>query len=245
MPPRLGWSEALGRLTRVEPLEEQGIPTWDVLRNAIGSGNKEEALAWLHYIRDGENSIMPEEVTWARGPQAQLTYIAQHFGEEQVERALRFWREKLKPAWEPTYEMTVEERLHYQAEWERANFSGGYRGFSVTEEAERYVLTMHPCGSCGKLEELEADGQSLGKTSLPYPWSWGRVGISYFVCHQCVWWEVMAIEDIGYPVKIHEHPETPGNPCHLYFYKEPAQIPERYFTRVGKVKEVARIRHRM
>lgn len=37
----------------------------------------------------------------------------------------------------------------------------------------------------------------------------------------------------GYPLRIHELPERPGDPCVHLFYKDPAAIPEPYFTRIG------------
>ncbi len=50
--PKLEWSEALGRVTRTESIAEQGILTWDLVRDAIaGGGRPEEAVRWLRYIK--------------------------------------------------------------------------------------------------------------------------------------------------------------------------------------------------
>ena len=163
-----------------------------------------------------------------------------------MERALRWWRRKLIEAGnEPTYDMSPSERLQYHAEMERADYSGPEgKAFDVWEEPDRYVMELNPCGSCGKLRRAEAagTGPSLGKTSKAYPWSWGKANVPYYCVHNCLWWEVMSIEDVGYPVKIYEWAEDPGEPCRAFIYKDPLKIPEEYLTRVGKKRDPSKIK---
>ncbi|MBI2165747.1 MAG: hypothetical protein HYU29_05020 [Chloroflexi bacterium] len=248
MPPKLEWSKYLGRKTRTEPVEEQGVLTWDLVREAILQGKTEEALEWLRYIKEGENYVKPSggEISPARTIWHELSYIVETYGEEHVEKALRWWRRKLIEAGhEPTYDMSPLERLQYHAEMERADYSGpNGRRFDVTEEADRYVMELNPCGSCGRLRraEAEAKGLKLGKTSKAYPWSWGKANVPYLCAYNCLWWEVMSIEDIGYPVKVYEWSEDPYKPCRVYFYKDPLKVPEQYFTRVGKKRDPSRFK---
>ena len=49
-------------------------------------------------------------------------------------------------------------------------------------------------------------------------------------------WEIVPIEQRGYPLRIVEVGNKPEDPCVLLFYKNPESIPEKYFTRVGKKK---------
>ncbi len=244
MAPRLEWSDALGRMTRTEQVSEQGILTWDLVRDAILEGRRDDAIAWLRYIQNGENYVKPTGPGVVARVQSQLAYIARRYGEEHVERLLRWWRRKLVDAGgEPTYRMTPLERLQYHAEMERADYSGVNGRFEVREEADRYVMMLGPCGNCGKLRRAETAGTSdLGKTSRPYAWSWGQAGVPYYCTHQCVWWEIMAIEDLGYPVKITEWSPAADVPCRILFYKDPAAIPEKYFARVGLTKDRSRFR---
>ncbi len=246
MSPKLEWSDALGRLTRTEAVEEQGILTWDLVRTAILEGKADEALDWLQYIQDGENYTKPGGRPVASSTQGQLAYIAERYGEEYVEGALRYWRRKLIDAGgEPSYQMTPLERLQYHAEMERADYSGlDGVGFDVTEEADRYVMSLDPCGGCGKLRRLEADdaGAAVAKTSKPYAWSWGRADVPYYCAHNCLWWEIMSIEDIGYPVKVYEWSEDVAQPCRVFFYKDPSLIPEQYFARAGFEKDPAKFK---
>ena len=85
MSPKLEWSDALGRLTRTEPVEEQGVLTWDLVRTAILEGKADEGLEWLQYIQDSENYAKPGGRPMAASIQRQLGYIAEQYGEEYVE----------------------------------------------------------------------------------------------------------------------------------------------------------------
>lgn len=243
MPPQLEWSAALGRTTRTERVEEQGILTWDLVRTAILEGKPDEAISWLRYIQEDENYVKPAGRPVSAGVQAQLAYIANRYGEEQVEPALRYWRRKLIDAGnEGTYAMSALERVHHHVEMERADYGGGAAGVTVVQEQERYVMTADRCSGCRGLRPDPPAAPSSGVTTRPYAWSWGQAGIPYYTAHQCLWWEVMAIEDIGYPVRIHEVADDAAQSCRVLFYKSPILIPDAYFIRVGAKKDPSRFR---
>lgn len=135
-------------------------------------------------------------------------------------------------------------RAHPTGSNERGNFK-------VWEETDRYVMEMDPCGSGGRMNRGPANGSgsrlkppySLGKTSKPYPWSWGKANIPYYCLHCCVWHEVMGIEAAGYPWKVTECPEAGSSePCYWYIYKAPDLIPEKYFERLGFRKDPAKFK---
>lgn len=237
MPPKLEWSTALGRMARTERVEEQGILTWDLVRTAILEGKPEDAIAWLHYLQESEGAVKPAHRPASTGIQSQLAYIAEKYGEEHIEGTLRYWRRKLIDAGnEPTYSLSPLERVQYHTELERAD------SVTVTlrEESDRYVMSADRCAGCIALRGTSVP--TTGATKRPYSWSWGAAGVPYFTAHQCIWWEIMAIEDIGYPVRIHEWTDDPGQPCRILFYKNPALIPDEYFARVGAKKDPARFR---
>ena len=245
MAPKLEYSKSLGKMVRTESLDEQGILTWDLVRDAILDSKPDEAIEWLRYIRDSEGPG-PKGPGSGGGAQRQLAYIANKYGEEHVQKAIRWWRKKLMDAGnEPTYCMTPLERAQFHGDMERAAYSGPEgEKFEVKQEKDRYVMTLDPCGACGKARraEVEGAGAKLGKTSKRYKWSWGKANVPYYCAHNCVWWEVMAIEDIGYPVMIYEWSEDPNEPCKVYFYKDPNLIPEKYFTRLGFKKDPKRFK---
>lgn len=243
MSPQLEWSAVLGRMTRTERVEEQGILTWDLVRKAILEGNADEAITWLRYIQGEENYVKPGGRPASASVQSQLAYIAERWGEEHVERALRYWRRKLIDAGnEPTYAMSPLERVHHHVEMERADYGGGTEGVTVREEDDRYVLTASRCAGCLGLERAPAGVSRSGVTTRGFDWAWGETGVPYFTAHLCLWWEVMAIEDVGYPVRIHEWADDSPPSCRILFYKSPALIPDRYFERVGAKKDPSRFR---
>jgi hypothetical protein len=46
--------------------------------------------------------------------------------------------------------------------------------------------------------------------------------------------QIMPIEELGYPMRVTEYPENPGDPCHWIVYKRPELIPAEAYTAVGK-----------
>ena len=78
----------------------------------------------------------------------------------------------------------------------------------------------------------------MGVTKKPHAWSWNKVGIPYYCCHCCAYFEIFPIELRGYPIRVHEITSNPNDPCIHYYYKKPELIPEKYFKRVGKEKDI-------
>ena len=81
-----------------------------------------------------------------------------------------------------------------------------------------------------------------GTSKKAYPWTWGKVGIPYYCAHCCLELEILPIELRGYPLAVTEISEKPEDPCIHLLYKSPELIPEKYFTRVGKKKDVSKFK---
>jgi len=160
-------------------------------------------------------------------PDVALTYIAESCGEGEIIKVLRqryFDRAK-------AFVSTIKgprEALERLVEQQRAHFSN----FSVHEEKDRYVVCADPCGSGGRLRRIK----NVGITKKAYPWSWGKKGIPYYCCHCCVYFEIIPIELTGFPIRINEVTDNPLDPCIHYYYKRPELIPEKYYKRIGMLK---------
>jgi hypothetical protein len=122
------------------------------------------------------------------------------------------------------------ETLQLECEFQRSHFGE----FTVVEEPDRYVITMDPCGSGGRLRRTK----DVGVTKKAHPWTWSKSGVPYYCVHCCIMWEILAIELQGYPIKIHIPSDRSEGPCLRLICKRPELTPEEYFTRVGKTKTI-------
>lgn len=241
-----------GRPVRMEDdLEELGEHTLGKLKQAITQGNRELALALADYLFLEGKAVHDGAFDWVF---ADLDWIARNYGEEEIPKVLRYTRHilyggQLPVPRGPTGLDFVKGQAHYM----RSHRSGPNEmgDIKIWEEKDRWVMVFDPCGSGGRMARGPEDGSgsrlkppfNLGKTTKPYPWSWGKVGVPYYCLHCCVFNEIMAIEQNGYPSKITECPaEDFTKPCCFYMYKDPTLIPERYFNRVGFKKDPSRFR---
>lgn len=241
---KLEKSETLDREIRKDDLSELGVPTWTLIEQAIKAGKQKEARELLDYMFNHEVKFMHDLYTdWVWGL---LTYIADHFGEEHVPEAMKFVSmvnplDKKSSLTDATSKVTVEELVQRMAEANRAHCA--YPGnITVTEEKDRYVLSLNPCGSGGRMRRTgrTKPPYNFGATKKPYPWSWSKAGVSYYCTHCALWTGIMGIEKQGFPVRVHEYPDNPDEPCRIIFYKKPELIPEKHFTELGKKKDVSK-----
>jgi len=223
---RLEKSETLQRKIRQDDVAELSIPTWDLVRKAVKAGKINEALEFINY---GCFEAKQMHDILAEFPDIALTHIAKCCGEEEIIKVLRkryYDRTKI-------FILTIKnskEALQRLVEQQRAHFSE----FTVVEESDRYVVRTDPCGSGGRLRRIK----QVGITKKAYPWSWNKIGIPYYCCHCCVYFEILPIELRGYPIRVHEITERLEDPCIHYYYKSPELIPDEYFNRIGMVKTI-------
>ena len=218
---RLQRSQALERIIRQDDVADLAIPTFTLVRQAIEEGRTDEALDCLEYAyHETMTTIDSRTATLDMA----VTRIAS-LGEEELEK---FWRQKFVPKAADFLSSTpgVEESLQRVAEMYRSLLSN----FTITEEADKYVIQLDPCGAGGRLRR----SKSIATTKKAHPWAWGRSGVSLYCTHCCIMWEMIPIELRGYPVKICLYNENPEAPCVQIFYKKPQLIPEEYFKNIGK-----------
>ncbi|MFC1917381.1 hypothetical protein ACFLXH_01855 [Chloroflexota bacterium] len=237
---RLEKSNGLGRLIRQDNLDELGISTWTKIKEAIQAEKYQEALSLVDYLNpEGKrlHDVLCDSI-WASE-----TYIADNLGEEALYQSLR---QTAEPHYKGLQKLTPEEYMLLRAESERAQRSGpGEMGdICVTEEKDRYVISLDPCGSGGRMrrEGRLAPPYNYGKTKKAHPWSWSKKDVPYYCLHCCIWSEIMPTEWFGYPSRITAYSDDPDAPCAFYIYKKPELIPEEYFTRIGKKKDLTRIK---
>ena len=219
------WSEKLQRKIRKDSLAEVGILSGEMAIRAIREKRYEDAVDLIEYLSFEAKNIDTGMLAMA---EKFITYIATNMGESHVENVWRSFYHQRVVDWLPVT-VTAEDRLFRIIEYARAHFGN----FTVTEEADRYVMKNDPCGG---LHRLWRNGGAVGLTQKAYPWSWGRTGVPYYCAHCRVLWEILPIEMSGYPMRITLSPEKPQDPCVTYYFKKQELIPEKYFERIGKMK---------
>lgn len=234
---KLEYVERLGRLLRKDGLDQLGVGTPRHIEQLIGAGRAEEAKQATEYLRLGFQTMQDVLVQYI---QDLLAFIAGTFGEEHVEAALRSaLAEDLKAHNQSYSGLSWEEKLQVTAEGMRCHLAGPERqgDFTILDEKDRLVLKWDPCGSGGALRRnAAARGLEVKSASEAHPWTWGKKGVCLYCSHCSLMNEILPIEQSGYPQCITEYPENPGDPCTWYLYKDPDDIPEEYYRRVGKTK---------
>ncbi len=117
-----------------------------------------------------------------------------------------------------------------------------------TEDAERFTWRFDPCGSGGRSMRGDAIEGSpprmespfgYGVTKEAYDFAWNKKGVCYYCVNCCVVMQLMPIDTFGYPVRVVEpptYPDTREAKCVWHVYKDPADVPERYYRDVGRTK---------
>ncbi|MBE7464736.1 MAG: hypothetical protein HS116_14770 [Planctomycetes bacterium] len=139
--------------------------------------------------------------------------------------------------WGLFHALDPEARAAFLAEHLRSHFSGAGRegAVRVVEESDRYRLIFEPCGSGGAIRRALAGTQEGQDALLPdaVPATWGRAGEVPAYCSHCALNELESMKRYGYPLWVTEFDPDPAQPCGWTVFKKPAEIPERYFERLG------------
>jgi hypothetical protein len=136
-------------------------------------------------------------------------------------------------------ELPPGELAAFLAEHLRFHFSGADRAGSteIIEDDEKYRLVFDPCGSGGAMRRrLAARGRTIEVLQAPSAMSWNRANQVPYYCSHCANNELTSIARFGYPVFVTEFDPDPQRPCGWTVYKDPAKIPDEYFTRLGTEK---------
>jgi glutamate racemase len=119
-----------------------------------------------------------------------------------------------------------------------AMLRGHLAALEVEEDDEKVCMKMNPCGSGQRLLEAGAYDQprNLAMLEKPHLMTWGLTHFPVYCTHAPVM-EVLMIEKLGWPVfVIQPGAEVARQSCAYCLYKNPEDIPDKVFARVGKRK---------
>lgn len=210
---------------------ELETPTKQLIEEAIDRGDADDAkrlvaLAFGDWGRNKDYSI-----NWIA---SLLSYIGRNMGEAAVEDSLRdFSGRYLANRRAGIGELDSRKLMESIVRAMKANEGE----VEVSEDDEKFVLSFR-CGSGGRLIEDGAYGPPRDYLTLREkgPMTFGRDELAVYCAHCSINNEIEAIERNGRPHMI-EFPSTaPGERCVHWVWKEGADVPEEFYSRIGKQK---------
>ena len=110
--------------------------------------------------------------------------------------------------------------------------------FSVSEDDKKVTFMPDPCPSgarlirAGHYDSPRNNAIVRDRGAMTY----GRESLPIYCCHEPAM-ELGSVLNTGVPLFIVDAPEDVGiTPCKIYVYKNPAEIPEAYYQRLGLEK---------
>jgi hypothetical protein len=221
-----------GRLFTEEELRSMERRTLDVVLETMDKGDKEEAKALAKRMYEEFNYLHDGYMVWVTGL---LTYIYKNYGIDAVEKAEREAHTiEAETVFKPPKEALTDMRARIQ--FTAKTFRGHLQPLTIEEDDEKIVITMQPCGSGERIIEKGGYEAGLARVRDRHPITWGMKDFPIYCVH-CPVMELLAIEGTGNfgPVHLVHEPMIMGS-CHFAFYKDPANIPDEYYERIGKAK---------
>lgn len=194
------------------------------LREAIQKGETERALQLLEErdkaVRSTVHSLVLQVDLLQRA-------LSERVGEEAIgDVQALFSQQRLRKLF-PRPDEPVEEKLKRRLQAWRTNHNVD---IEVEEDSEKYTLTYY-CPTGGM---LRASGTPYGRTKEPHSWSQGKKDVCYFCTHCTTAFELESISEFGVPYWITVPLEN--GKCSQIIYKDPRNIPDEYYRRIGKTK---------
>jgi hypothetical protein len=223
------------RIFTDQELKEMGTRTLDLVLEAIDTGDKKKAKELAKRMYGEFNFLHDGYGIWVSGLQ---TYIYKRLGIEAVEEAEREAHTiEAKTVFIPPKETDIRSQVEHLA----SGLRGHLQPITIAEDDEKISLTMQPCGSGERIIQKGAyePGVGLARVKDPHPITWGKKDFPIYCVH-CPVMEMLQIEGTGKFGACHivADPIYHGA-CQFVFYKNAADIPEEFYTRIGKKKPKA------
>ena len=221
---------------------------------ACGAQDRVEALESLAELKEIWRQVQDRDVDHLYGL---LNEAVVYWGEEAVGD---FWSAIIGPLFESRYEkFDIQKNPWSESLWTnvylameamRGHLVGPERdgNMEFSEDEDRYTWRFDPCGSGGRSMLVDAVEGSPPRMESPfefgvfdgeYDFAWNTKGVCYYCVNCCMVMQLMPIDHFGYPVRVTEPPTYPNDgtaKCTWHVYKDPAKVPERYYTDVGRTK---------
>jgi len=212
-------------------LKEMGEETVKLIQQAIDAGELEKAKK---LTRRMHREFMSQHENYREWVTTLLTFIYEKLGEEEVYNSIYRSFEALG-ALAAAYQGQDAGR---QAAMLAAGFRGHLTPVVVEEDDEKLTVMMSPCGSGGRAianNSYEPAGK-CAKLKKPHKMTFGKADFPIYCAH-CALQDILPMEKTGYPIWVIDVPDRVGeSPCKYYIYKDPDNIPARFYERYGLKK---------
>jgi len=223
------------RIFTDQELKQMGRRTLDEVLETIDAGDKEKAKELARQMYREFNGLHDSAMFWITGLQ---TYIYNTGGVEELEKAERLAHGiSGKVIHKPTGKIPD---FRSRVEGLASGLRGHLQPMTIEEDDEKVCITMQPCGSGERIIQKGGYEAGLAIIKEPGPLTYGMKNFPVYCVH-CPLLEMMEIERTGDFGNVHiiTEPIYHGS-CRFTFYKDPADIPEEYYTRIGKKKPVSK-----
>ena len=218
------------RIFTDQELREMGTRTLDLVLEAIDAGNKDKAKELAKRMYGEFNFLHDGYMFWVTGL---LTHIYKKHGIDAVEEAEREAHTiEAEVVFKPPEKADIRSRVEHLAKGLR----GHLQPIAIVEDDKTVSLSMKPCGSGERIIQKDGYKVGLARVKDPHNITWGKKNFPVYCVH-CPLMEAMELENTGRFGAVHivTEPMYQGA-CQFVFYKDPADIPEEFYTRIGKKK---------
>ena len=216
-------------------LKEMGEETVKLVQQAIDAGDPEKAKK---LTRRMYREFMSQHDNYLNWVTSLLTFIQHRLGDEAVYDSIYSAFEALG-ALADAYRGQDPGK---QAAMLAAGFRGHLTSAVIEEDDEKFTVMMSPCGSGGRAianNTYEPTGK-FAKLKKPQKMTLGKADFPIYCAH-CALQDIVPMEKTGYPIWVIDIPDKVGeSPCKYYIYKDPDNIPARFYERYGLKKPQAK-----
>jgi len=211
-------------------LKEMGAESVKLIEKAIDAGDLEKAKKLAHRMYSEYLSTHNIFWDWLIST---LGFIQEELGDEAVYRSMYRAFESLTALADAYRNQDAGQKAKLLA----AGFRGHLTPVVVEEDDEKFTIMMTPCGSGGRA--IASKGYETGKFAKikkPQKMTFGKKDFPIYCAH-CALQDIIPMETGGYPLWVMEDPGNVGvEPCKFYIYKNPDDIPVRFYERFGLKK---------
>lgn len=221
------------RIFTEEELKEMAVETVDLVQQAIDQGELEKAKKLTRRMHKEFFAMHEAFRNWIT---SLLDFIGRRQGDEAVYEAIHI-------AFSHFTDLAKEYRkkdFRRQVEMLASGLKGGHlTPLEIKEDDEKVTIMMKPCGSGGRAilnGYYEGPPRNFLKIKKPQVMTFWRSDYPVYCCH-CPFQDIIPIEADGYPIWVTVPAEKLGEGlCRFILYKNPDNIPTKYYERYGKKK---------